>query len=100
MPAALSNQSLLLELQGKLSADLFANAAPLRLAADEALFLAGDDGDGCYLIEEGLLKVVVASHSGGERILAFLGPGAIVGEIWVLNGGPRCSPRVAVRPTP
>ena len=40
MPAALSNQSLLLELQGKLSADLFANAAPLRLAADEALFLA------------------------------------------------------------
>jgi len=89
MPPALSNQSLLLELQGKLSADLFANAAPLRLAADEALFLAGDDGDGCYLIEEGLLKVVVASHSGGERILAFLGPGAIVGEMSIIDGRPR-----------
>jgi CRP-like cAMP-binding protein len=69
MPAQRSNQSLLWELQDNLSADLFASAAPLRLAADEALFLAGDSGDGCYLVEDGLLKVVVASHSGGERIL-------------------------------
>jgi hypothetical protein len=44
MPPAQPNHSLLLELQGKLSADLFARAAPLRLAADEALFLAGDGG--------------------------------------------------------
>ena len=74
MPPAQPNHSLLLELQGKLSAGLFASAVPLRLAADEALFLAGDGGDGCYLVEEGLLKVAVASQSGGERILAFLGP--------------------------
>ena len=97
MPPALSHQSLLLELQGKLSADLFANAAPLRLAANEALFLAGDDGDGCYLIEEGVLKVVVASQAGGERILAFLGPGAIVGEMSVIDGRPRSASVVAVR---
>src|SRR6476659_6527815 len=91
------NQSLLSELQDKLSADLFANAAPLRLAADEALFFAGDAGDGCYLIEEGLLKVVVASHSGGERILAFLGPRAIVGEMSIIDGRPRSASVVAVR---
>jgi CRP-like cAMP-binding protein len=77
MPDQRLNQSLLLELQDNLSADLFASGAPLRLAADEALFLAGDTGDGCYLVEDGLFKVVVASHSGGERILAFLGRGAI-----------------------
>ena len=64
---------------------------------DEALFLAGDSGDGCYLIEEGLLKVVVASHSGGERILAFLGPGAIVGEMSIIDGRPRSASVVAVR---
>jgi CRP/FNR family cyclic AMP-dependent transcriptional regulator len=86
MPAPRSNQSLLLELQDNLSADLFASAAPLRLAADEALFLTGDSGDGCYLVQEGLLKVVIASHSGGERILAFLGRGAIVGEMSVIDG--------------
>jgi CRP/FNR family transcriptional regulator, cyclic AMP receptor protein len=54
MPTPRPNQSLLLELQDNLSADLFASAAPLRLAADEALFLAGDSGDGCYMVEEGL----------------------------------------------
>jgi CRP/FNR family transcriptional regulator, cyclic AMP receptor protein len=95
MPPAQPNHSLLLELQGKLSADLFASAAPLRLAADEALFLAGDGGDGCYLIEEGLLKVAVASQSGGERILAFLGPGAIVGEMSIIDGRPRSASVVA-----
>jgi CRP-like cAMP-binding protein len=97
MPPAQPNHSLLLELQGKLSADLFASAAPLRLAADEALFLAGDGGDGCYLVEEGLLKVVIASHSGGERILAFLGPGAIVGEMSIIDGRPRSASVAAVR---
>ena len=96
MPPAQPNHSLLLELQGKLSADLFASAVPLRLAADEALFLAGDGGDGCYLVEEGLLKVAVASQSGGERILAFLGPGAIVGEMSIIDGRPR-SASVVVR---
>jgi CRP/FNR family transcriptional regulator, cyclic AMP receptor protein len=97
MPAQRSNQSLLLELQVSLSADLFASAVPLRLAADEVLFLAGDTGDGCYLVEDGLLKVVVASHSGGERILAFLGRNAIVGEMSVIDGRPRSASVVAVR---
>src|SRR4029079_4762145 len=97
MPAQRSSQSLLLELQDSLSADLFASAAPLRLAAEEALFLAGDTGDGCDLVEDGLLKVVVASHFGGERILAFLGRGAIVGEMSVIDGRPRSASVVAVR---
>ena len=97
MPAKRSNQSLLLELQDSLSADLFASAAVLRLAADDTLFLAGDTGDGCYLVEDGLLKVVVASHSGGERILAFLGQGAIVGEMSLIDGRPRSASVVAVR---
>ena len=97
MPTPRPNQSLLLELQDNLSADLFASAAPLRLAADEALFLAGDSGDGCYMVEEGLLKVVIASHSGGERILAFLGPGAIVGEMSIIDGRPRSASVAAVR---
>jgi CRP/FNR family cyclic AMP-dependent transcriptional regulator len=97
MPAAHSNQSLLLELQDNLSTDLFAGATPVRLAADEALFLAGDGGNGCYLVEEGLLKVAIVSHSGGERILALLGPGTIVGEMSIIDGRPRSASVVAVR---
>jgi CRP-like cAMP-binding protein len=44
-----------------------------------------------------MLKVAVASQSGGERILAFLGPGAIVGEMSIIDGRPRSASVVAVR---
>ena len=89
--------SLLSGLPGRLATDLFAGAKPVRLAADEVLFLTGDPGTGCYRVEEGLLKVAMVSRSGTERILAFLGPGAIVGELSMIDGRPRSASVVAVR---
>jgi CRP/FNR family cyclic AMP-dependent transcriptional regulator len=58
---------------------LFASATPMRRAADEVLLVAGDAGNGCYRVEDGLIKVTMMCRAGVERILAFLGPGAIVG---------------------
>jgi len=89
--------SLLSALPGRLTTDLFTGAKPARLAADEVLFLAGDPGDGCYRIEDGLLKVTMVSRSGTERILAFLGSSAIVGELSMIDGRPRSASVVAVR---
>src|SRR5271155_2411145 len=89
--------SLLSELPEPLAADLFAAATSAHLAADEVLFMAGDTGDGCYRVEDGLLKVTMMSRSGTERILAFLGPGAIVGELSIIDGLPRSASVVAVR---
>jgi CRP/FNR family cyclic AMP-dependent transcriptional regulator len=80
-----------------LSAPLFAGAALCHLEAGEALFVAGDKGDGCYRLEQGLLKVIVASPRGEERILAVLGPGAIVGELAVIDRGQRSASVFAVR---
>jgi CRP-like cAMP-binding protein len=80
-----------------LSNSLFEGATSLRLKADEALFVAGDPGDGCYRLEQGLLKVVVTSGRGEERILAMLDPGAIVGELAMLDSGPRSASVLAVR---
>jgi CRP-like cAMP-binding protein len=79
------------------SASLFASTTKVELSADETLFLAGDAGDGCYRVEEGLLKVTMVSRAGSERILAFLGPGAIVGELSIIDGLPRSASVVAVR---
>ena len=92
-------QSLLSELQGQLSADLFASATSVRRAADDVLFVAGDAGNGCYRVEDGLVKVTMMSRAGVERILAFLGPGAIVGELAIIDGRPRSASVVAVRET-
>jgi CRP/FNR family transcriptional regulator len=80
-----------------LSAQLFAGAASRHLEAGEALFVAGDIGDGCYRLEQGLVKVIITSPQGEDRILALLGPGAIVGELSVIDGGPRSASVVAVK---
>jgi len=93
-----TNTSLLTALPEHLAASLFGNTTPVRLKADEVLFLAGDAGDGCYRVEDGLLKVTMVSRAGSERILAFLGPGAIVGELSLIDGLPRSASVVAVRP--
>ena len=37
------------------------------------------------------------SNSGTERILAFQGPGAVVGELAIIDGQPRATSAVAVR---
>jgi CRP/FNR family cyclic AMP-dependent transcriptional regulator len=89
--------SLLSGLPGRLATDLFVGAKPVRLAADEVLFLASDAGDGCYRIEDGLLKVTMVSRTGSERILSFLGRGSIVGELSMIDGLPRSAAVVAVR---
>jgi CRP/FNR family transcriptional regulator, cyclic AMP receptor protein len=94
-----SHQGLLSGLPEPLSGELFEAAKAVRLNGDEVLFLAGDVGEGCYRVEDGLLKVTMVSRSGTERILAFLGPGHIVGELSIIDGLPRSASVVAVRPT-
>ena len=81
----------------KLSALLFGQALQKKLQADEVLFLAGDPGDGCYRVETGLLKVSMIAPTGAERILAIVGPGAIVGELSTIDGLPRSASVAAVR---
>ena len=90
-------ESLLAALPPELSQSLFAKARPLALKADQTLFVAGDEGDGCYRVEEGLLKASIAAPAGGERILAVLGPGAVVGELSMIDGGPRSASVTALR---
>src|SRR6185437_8593928 len=97
MASSLRTPDLLSDLPGGLSADLLASAKPMKLAADAILFLAGDPGDGCYRLEEGLLKVSMASPAGAERILAILGPGAIVGDMAMIDGRPRSASVSALR---
>jgi CRP/FNR family transcriptional regulator, cyclic AMP receptor protein len=81
-----------------LSRDLFKDATPIRVGVDQVVFHAGDAGDGCYRVDSGLLKVTMLSPSGSERILAFLGSGAVVGELSMIDGLPRSASVVAVRP--
>ena len=97
VPPRRPSSDLLSDLPEPLSAGLLAHAKPVNLAADASLFMAGDPGDGCYRLNEGLLKVSIASPSGAERILAILGPGAIVGDMAMIDGRPRSASVSALR---
>jgi CRP-like cAMP-binding protein len=94
---ALPPDNLLSALPGELSQRLFAEARVQTVRADQVVFLAGDTGDGCYRIEEGLLKVSVITPGGAERILAILGPGSIVGELSMIDGSARSASVTALR---
>jgi CRP/FNR family cyclic AMP-dependent transcriptional regulator len=89
--------NLLSDLPDRLTSGLLASAKPRHLSTDEVLFLAGDPGEGFYRVDEGLLKVSIASPTGAERILAILGPGAIVGDLAIIDGKPRSATVTALR---
>ena len=98
MPIPLpATSNLLSALPAKLQAGLFAKARPGALAADQVLFLSGDAGDGCYRVDDGLLKVSVVAPAGSERILAVLGSGAMVGELSMISGSARSASVAAIR---
>src|SRR5262249_15738884 len=90
-------ESWLATLPTELSHRLFAKARPLSLAASQTLFVAGDDGDGWYRVEEGLFKASVSVATGSERILAILGPGSVVGELSMIDSAPRSASVSALR---
>jgi CRP/FNR family transcriptional regulator, cyclic AMP receptor protein len=95
-PKKSSNFNFLSELPETLFVQLFKEATACTLLGGETLFRAGDPGDGCYRIQTGLVKIVVASKQGEERIISLLGPGAIVGELSIIDGEPRSASVFAV----
>ena len=99
MGLAWETSQLLSRLPTHLATDLFASATRVKLAANQVLFLAGDPGDSCYRVEDGLLKVTMVSRTGIERILSLISRGGIVGELAILDGLPRSASVVAVRDT-
>jgi CRP-like cAMP-binding protein len=89
--------TLLSVLPEPLSAELFGKARTVSLTRGQTLFRAGDACDGCYQLNEGLLKVWVEAPSHRERILAILGPGSLVGELSLIDGAPRSAFVTAIR---
>ena len=64
----------------------------------QVLCREGEAGKELYFIQEGRVKVVRMIH-GREVILAELGPNSIVGEMAVIDQGPRSASVVALEPT-
>lgn len=66
---------------------------------DNIIILAEEEGDTLFLIESGQVKVSLLSEDGREVILSLLGPGAVFGELSLLDGKPRSANVVATKDT-
>jgi CRP-like cAMP-binding protein len=72
-------------------------AHPISMRARDILFHAGDAGDGCYIVRRGVVKASVIAKDGQERLLAVLGPGALIGELALIDDEPRSATISAMR---
>ena len=80
-------------------AQLLREGTSVALSKGMRLFSRGDAGDACFLVLSGELEVVAADRDGRDVWLASLGSGALIGEIAVLDGGPRSADVTALRRT-
>ena len=74
-----------------------AASVPVVLEPRQALFHAGDRGDGCYLLRRGSAKAAIVARDGQERLLAVFGPGALIGELALIDDEPRSATVTALR---
>jgi CRP/FNR family transcriptional regulator, cyclic AMP receptor protein len=79
-------------------ARLAAGALRRRFAVGEALFRRGDPGEGMYVVIDGLVRIHLSDATGKEIVLALIGQNEPIGDIALLDGGPRSADATAYSP--
>jgi len=75
-------------------AELFRHeTAALQLAPGDSLFREGDKGEQTYVLLEGEMEILL-----GDFVLETVGPGALIGEMALIDESPRTASVVAKTP--
>lgn len=69
--------------------ELAAQSRELSFRKNAILMTEGDIGESMYVIKEGSVKVFVSDDEGRELVLYQQGPGAVIGDIALLDDEPR-----------
>jgi CRP/FNR family cyclic AMP-dependent transcriptional regulator len=77
---------------------LEAIATARRATRGQHVMAAGQVADHVIVLREGHVKIVASGPEGEDVVLAFRGPGALIGEQAVVDGAPRSAAVVAVEP--
>jgi CRP-like cAMP-binding protein len=68
------------------------------LEANAILFDQGDESDGLYVVESGILRIYLTAEDGREATINLLEDGEVIGEIALLDGLPRSAGVAALTP--
>jgi CRP-like cAMP-binding protein len=94
--AAVSHEVFSSALGPELAAELASRGFPRSYSRGQALFHEGQAGDSVFLIRHGRIKAMTTTSNGREVVLAFRGPGDLLGEQSALDGQPRSATVCAV----
>jgi CRP/FNR family transcriptional regulator, cyclic AMP receptor protein len=64
----------------------------------EAILTQGQVADKVVAVLDGRVKITTSTASGGQALLAFRGPGALLGEQALVDGSPRAATVIAAEP--
>ncbi|TCO62764.1 Crp/Fnr family transcriptional regulator [Actinocrispum wychmicini] len=90
---------LLAGLSPEVVAEFLDLAADRAFARGEALFAEGDKGGGVFVLLSGKVKMTRPGPDGKDVVLNMAGPGDLLGELAVFDGGARQATATAVRDT-
>lgn len=72
------------------------NTTTRKLAPGDVLMRKGELADSLFIINEGWVKIVTEDKKGDELIINKCGPGEIIGEMALLDSGPRSATVIAI----
>ena len=76
-------------------AEIAGRSVQVNFAKGKELLVQGDPGDMMLILTEGTARVSMLTAGGREIVLAYAEPGAVLGEIALLDGGERTASVVA-----
>lgn len=76
--------------------DLLAVSAVCKMKAGEEILAQGDEGNAVVIILGGVARISMIAPNGHEIVLDYAEPGAVIGEIAMLDGEPRTASATAV----
>lgn len=94
--AVFSSIKLFENLDGEELREMMGAAEPLTLEHGEALFEQGHEAEALYIVTRGKLEVIAHIDLGESVVLAVLDEGSVVGEMSLIQGGPRSATVKAV----
>jgi CRP-like cAMP-binding protein len=99
MTSVLAQHSLLGQLDEATLASLAGMSFTKRLGRGQVLFSTGEPGDHLYVVAEGRLQISTRSTDSESFMVGIVGPGDGVGELAVIDEGPRSADVEAVEPS-